>query len=449
MSIITAIDDLHQALTSVGATSTNRFRITDAEGGWLARIGGDYLAAPMFLSGAEAAALGADMLTVARLLAEVPARLGHTSTAAYAAALGYGDPIVDLLQRADGLPEILFGRVDALRTEDGFRVLEFNATSETGGMEWVDVATFGWGEDPEVSALLRSADVRNHSVTARLAVALKGLSAEVVGVDAPSVALVGGPQGTEEQAAAWHPLRDQLIAQGIPAVVCGIDSLTVRPSGVYANDTRVHIVYRIFELAQIVVDPQATDLLRQILEAAHRGAVAVFTSLASELSRDKRTVATLTESPAQLGLTPEERATVHRLVPPTTNLATPLAAATRTRLIAERATTILKPARGYAGAGIVAGWEISPAHWVAAVDGIAEPTVAQRRVVPAAEHAIDADGVPFTAESVYGIYYLEDVGFVGGGARVRPYGASFVTHDLPERTPPVQRAGIQVTGGQK
>lgn len=448
MSVMTAINDTGQDVATCSSEApTSRFRITNAERGWLGDLGGDYLGAPMFLDRADALTLGADMITVARLLTEVPARLGHDSAATYAAELGYASPIVDLLSRAHGLPEFCFGRVDALRTDDGIRVLEFNATSETGGLEWVDVATQGWNEDPQTAAALRNAGAVSDSVTAHLADALRRFAVDVMGVDGPRVALVGGPGGTPEQVAAWHPLRDQLIGHGIPAVVCGIDGLTVQASGVYAGDARVDVVYRIFELGQIVADPVATELLQGVVRAAQQGLVGVFTSLASELSRDKRTLATLTERPAELGLTPEERAAVDRLVPSTVILTTPLAAEVRDQLIAQQATTIIKPARGYAGAGIVAGWEIGAPGWAAALDAIAEPTVAQRRVVPAPEQAIDADGVGFEAESVYGIYYLQDVGFVGGGARVRPWGALYVTHDLPEKAP-AQRAGIQVTGGQ-
>lgn len=428
-------------LAPVFRDAIGRFRITDVDGGWLRTAGGDYLGAPLFAGRDETDTFGADLLTVARLLSEVPARLGHPSAAAYARQLGYGDVVADLIDRAAGLPEVCFGRVDALRTGDGFRTLEFNATSETGGLEWVDVATHGWRRDPAVAAALSGAGVGAEHATARIAETLRRLSSQVTGVDKPSVALVGGPIGVEEHAAAWFPLRDQLIAQGLPTVVTGINGLTVRDDGVYAGQSRVHVVYRIFALAQIAAVPEAVDLLRGIIDEAHRGTVAVFTSVESELHRDKRTLAALTENAAILDLTLDELAAVDRIVPPTVTLPVPLPTEVRERLLAERATTILKPARGYAGTGIVAGWEISDDAWAAALDAITVPTVAQRRVVPAVEPVLAADGTAFAGESVYGIYYLQDAGFVGGGGRVRPHGSIYVTHDLPEKIAG-QRGGI-------
>ncbi|NHA01019.1 hypothetical protein G5V59_17125 [Nocardioides sp. W3-2-3] len=92
-----------------------------------------------------------------------------TTRPATPTSLGYPTEIQDLLAAAEGLPDPLFGRVDALRTADGIAVVEFNATSETGGLEWVDQAGAGWWAEPATADALDRAGLRRVSPIENLA----------------------------------------------------------------------------------------------------------------------------------------------------------------------------------------------------------------------------------------------------------------------------------------
>lgn len=423
-------------------------RLEDADGGWLAGVGGEYLPEPYLMPRAEALGLGADSLLVARVLHDAGRRLGHRSPATWAAELGHPVEVQRLLEAADGLPDPLFGRVDALRTATGPRVLEVNATSETGGLEWVDVAGHGWQEVPEVADRLRRIGAEWVSPLDALAAALRSYAARTVGVDHPRIALVGGPVGLAEHGHAWHPLRDQLVARGLPTVVTDVWGLEVDESGVRHGGEPVHVVYRIFELSQIAADAAALAVVHEVVDAAQRGQVAVWTSLASELARDKRLLALVSARDERLALDDEERAALDRVLPRTILLEGPPSGEVLTDLLARRAACILKPARGYASAGIVAGWEVDDDAWRAALAATG-PAVVQERVVALADAVhrtvVEASGTsvePWVGEAVLGVYYLEGVGFAGGGARVHEHGEPFVT--AGPLAPPAQRAAIHL-----
>ncbi|NHA01021.1 hypothetical protein G5V59_17135 [Nocardioides sp. W3-2-3] len=118
----------------------------------------------------------------------------------------------------------------------------------------------------------------------------------------------------------------------------------------------------------------------------------------------------------------------------------------RERLLTDRAGLIYKPARGYGGEGVVAGWEIGAERWAEHLaSGV--PAVVQQRAVPVAEDGVHADGTPWVGEAVLGIYYLPESGFAGGGARLHAFGEPFVTES--GQAPPSQRAAILLSDGRR
>lgn len=391
----------------------------------LLKGGRRFLERPSFLTQAQIAAYQRDLATCADLLVSLPDRRYGGSAVAMAEALGLPAPSIELIRAAEGLPRPRYGRVDAMLSERGLRVLEFNATSETGGLEWIAPAIRAWLDQPAAAKFLADRQCEYVPPTTVLADELRAFAAAHVGSDDPTVVIVEGAGGMARYGHAWRPLRELLSEEGLQVLVCELPELSVRNGRAFVGEQAVDVVYRVFELSQVTDDAASTAILLDLIRLAHDGAVAIWTSIDSELFRNKACMATL-HSP-ELDRTEQETAAVRRLLPPTTLIAAAPTEAELGDLIRRREELILKPTDGFAGAGIVAGWEVPQARWEAAIRALTGPAVVQQRVLPLAEDVRGRDGQVRQLESVYGFYYSPGLAYAGGGSRPHAYGSSYIT----------------------
>ena len=387
-----------------------------------------FLERPSFLTESRLAAYQEDLATCVDLLGALPERRYGGSSVAMAEALGVAAPIVELIRAAEGLARPRFGRTDALVDERGLHVLEFNATSETGGLGWIDRVAQAWLDRPAAAKLLADRRAEYLSPTVLLADELRAFSVAQGGPDEPTVAIVEGAGGLALYGPTWHQLRGLLAEAGLRTLVCELPQMSVRNGRAFAGNVPVDVVYRVFELSQVTADPAGTTILLELIRLAHASRVAIWTSIESELLRNKSCLALL--GSAELDRTEAETAAVRRLLPETTLIGGPPTEALIADLVRRRGELILKPAEGFAGAGIVAGWEVPEARWESAIRALTGPAVVQQRVLPLAEDVRGRDGEVRQVEAVYGLYYSPGRSYAGGGARSRTYGSAYITEGL-------------------
>jgi hypothetical protein len=407
----------------------------DLEGlgyGWLHR--------PLFLPAEELDRLGTDLLRVVDLLASLPWRLFDGDVARTCAAVGIPAGKAELIGRLSpgGTPR--FGRIDAYHDGDSLRVLEFNATSCAGGQEWVGPLAAAMDTFPAFQDFAARHGLDRVDPVDLLAGELRRAAASI-GVAAPVVAILEGPDGLGVYGRSWFGLHRLLRARGLDVRIGEITDLEFRDGRACLAGEPVDVAYRVFDLAQVVDHPEARQATERLRDAHEAGELVLWLPLETEIHRNKRWLAYLSDPRLGLRLDPEERALVDRLLPWTRAL-DPDTAQTDPQLwrevLGDRENLVLKPNDGYGGAGITFGWTVDEPTWERAVHAAAAlGAVVQRRVVPRTEWILDpATGRLDAWDACWGLFWMPS-GFAGGGGRLVPAGEPFTIEAARKR-----RAGL-------
>ncbi|MFD0888383.1 hypothetical protein ACFQ08_27945, partial [Streptosporangium algeriense] len=108
---------------------------------YLATLDRRYLTRPVFIGEGELNRFTDDVVGAVDILMSLPERLFDGDLDRLCRTLGVEPHRARLMRRLGGVRPYRFGRIDAYHDGESFKILEFNATSETGGLEWVGPAT--------------------------------------------------------------------------------------------------------------------------------------------------------------------------------------------------------------------------------------------------------------------------------------------------------------------
>jgi hypothetical protein len=393
----------------------------------LAERGFTYLHRPLLFGQAETERFERDLLTVTGLLTELPGRVFGGDVELTCRELGIDPAKADLIGAFSRRPVPSFGRIDAYHDGGSLKILEFNATSAAGGQEWVSVLGRAYREYASFSRFAAARGLYTYDTVRLLAESLRKAHAEAGGTGDPTIALVEGEGGLSKYGRAWHPLHRQLLELGLNCHVCEIQDLHIKPGRISVNGSRVDILYRVYGLGQALETPRIRELAGQVARAHEDGDVTLWTPYETEVHRNKRWLARLSDRGLGAGLTQAEQSAVDRVLPWTRELTERVRADEPElwqRFLAEQRELVIKPGDGFGGQGITFGWQVDADRWAAALTECAAiGGVVQRRVNPRVERIVDpATGTPREWEACWGLFWLPG-GFAGGGARLVPHGS--------------------------
>jgi hypothetical protein len=382
---------------------------------------------PLFLGGGEVRRFEADLMAVTAILADLPRRLFDGDAERVCRALDLSPDQAALLGRLGARPTPPFGRVDAYHDGESIKILEFNASSDVGGLEWIGPATRALLEFDGFRSFADEYGLYYVDGEAMLTGALREAGHAVRPGAEPVIALIEGPGGLREYGHSWVKYQRVLRDRGLECHLGEISDLRFDGTGVRCGDARVDVVYRLFELAQVLGDPASLRLARQLRDAAAADRVALWTPLETEIHRNKRWMAYLSDPRLRTFLTGEERTLVDRVLPWTRAL-TPATPGSDPGLLdycrANRERLVLKPDMGFNGRGVVFGWLTADRTWIAELNkAVRTGAVIQRRVVPRPEAVVDpGTGRTTLWDACLGLFWMPG-GFAGGCARFVPSGA--------------------------
>lgn len=359
---------------------------------------GRFLAAPVFLSAAERAGLAADLRTVHNLLTSLPDRLYGGDTGALARAVGMTPTQAAVVRRAAAGPPLLpLARADLYRDAEGFKLLELNITSALGGFENADINR-AMLRHPALARFVADRGLGYADTLAAIVSTLRAECAPFMGGERPVVALADWPESFRGYEPRLRVLAALLDAMGIDAVPCHVGHLRERGNRLEAHGRAVDAVFRFF-LVEEIADPGDAELVEPVFRAVEAGTVGLFSRLDAELYGNKGALAMLSDERNRDLFSADELACVDRFLPwtryvrPTVTTPDGQQRELMPYALADREELILKPTLLHGGAGIVAGWTVTPDVWRArvaeAVDG---PYVLQRRVRPLPETFPGLDG---------------------------------------------------------
>jgi hypothetical protein len=380
---------------------------------------GRYLSRPLFLGHEECRQLYQDLANLRSALVSLPDRLYGGDLAAFARAVGANELQVSAVMRTRGPAVTMQTRADLYVDESGFRLLELNMGSALGGMDNADMsrallehrvlAEFAQAHELEYIDTMRE-QVNNYY-------AETGIPAE----SHPVLACTDWPSSYKTLEPYMRHYTDRVKKLGLDDNPCHIGQLEVRDGRVWLGDRAIDIIDRLFMLEDLLESPEAPALMEPILAAAARGEVKIYTPMDSGIFASKGALAMLSDEANRSLFSPEELASLDRILPWTRMVRPGPVTLEDGRLVdlVDYALThqhdlALKPTLMHGGSGVLLGWhsDTTPEAWEeqvrAALDG---PYVIQRRIRPVPElfTAEDGDPIPwivcwgaFTTSNGYG-----------------------------------------------
>ncbi|MEU7169460.1 hypothetical protein AB0A70_33195 [Streptomyces morookaense] len=367
------------------------------------------LARPLFADEPALQAAADDLLSLFGVLASLPDRLFDGDLAAYWAAVGGEPGLVPLLRRwAPEQPRARFGRADLHRGEHGFSLLEFNVGGGVGGFEL--------GELPRT--LLATEDfarfaaehaLRHVRTGEHVAATLRAVAPR----PSPVVALVCAPGALARYRRPLAPTAEVLRTHGLDVLLGELGEVKENGGKLFVGRARVDVVLRYFAVDET---DGCEDGLDAIVRTERAGNAVLWTGLDSTLLSNKGALALLSDPRCDAVLSAQERRLTDRILP-WTRMLTP---ALVDRCVAEREHLVLKPCRGFAGTGVVAGWTCPEPEWAGIVHRHAgRGYVVQRRAVPCPEPVVDpATGAAEDWIPVWGIFVTPH-GYGGNAIRAQ------------------------------
>jgi hypothetical protein len=285
----------------------------------------------------------------------------------------------------------LFGRPDAFQWADQLRFIEQNLTSAAGGIARVDALARFFADFPPVRAMgLRPLSPIDAYVEYFTAPDLRGLSVGYLDAVMPDGSLYDN-DGLTFMAA--------LAERGVDLVDITFASLRADSSGLYADGTRIDVVYR-GALGTLLYE--RTPELAPLFDACRRGVARMVMSPYDAVLFDKLLLAYLSDERLTDVFTAAERAALDRVVPWTRIVRDDVSTldghrAYVTDLCCEhRRDLVLKRGDSYGSEAVVIGAECTPVDWAGHVTRAADDGnwIVQRLVAPPRErvpYLVDGD----------------------------------------------------------
>ncbi len=259
---------------------------------------------------------------------------------------------------------------------DGFfsgrlRYVEYNAESPAG-MAYADNLSGVFDALPVMRAFRRRYRLRRVPVRARQLATMLRAFRQWGRERTPVIAIVdwrGLPTETE-----WQMFRDYFEARGVRALIADPRALEFRRGRLYADGTRVNLVYRRVLTSELLAKGDETKALR---DAYLAGAVCVVNTFRAKLLHKKMSLALLSDDRYAALYTPAQRRAVARHVPWTRKVRPELA----DDIARRRAELVLKPNDEYGGKGVVLGWTVAQDEWERALHAALRESYVVQQVV--------------------------------------------------------------------
>ncbi|MGH2499924.1 MAG: circularly permuted type 2 ATP-grasp protein, partial [Candidatus Limnocylindria bacterium] len=180
----------------------------------------------------------------------------------------------------------------------------------------------------------------------------------------PTIAIVdwrGLPTLTE-----FEMFQRFFAAQGLRAVICAPGDLSFRRGRLFADGTRVDLVYRRVLTSELLAQP---EVARPLVQAYLSGAVTVVNSFRAKLLHKKMSLALLSDDRYAALYSTAQRAAIAKHIPWTRRVREGHTTYRRRTvdlcdlILERRERLVLKPNDEYGGKGVVLGWTSDAHEW--------------------------------------------------------------------------------------
>lgn len=386
------------------------------------RWGPSLLQRPFYIQEDLAATVEADLLAIFDLIVSLPERLFDGDAWRYCRALGLPEDAVQVLAPITAAhPPERYGRADLYFNGSSFRLLEFNIAADLGGTEH-SILNHALLAQPEFAAHATAHRLSFIDTGLHLANAVKAAAGQVSQRNPASCALVCAPARKVPDQLLLDSLSEMLMAHDLDVQVCEPSELASRNRRILAGGRPVDLVFRYFNLEDLLPTPPPWWMM--LADAQSAGNLAIWTGPQSAAYSNKMVLPLLWDAACKGLLGDDEADLVKRLMPMSLRLhSDALAPTTSQKLIewarANRDQLVLKRIWSFGGHGIHLGWELSESEWARALHEAGSDYLLQARVDPAPEE-LEIDGRIETWIPVHG-FFVAPSGPAGDYIRAVPH----------------------------
>jgi hypothetical protein len=260
-------------------------------------------------------------------------------------------------------------RLDAFLLPDSLKFAEYNGESPAGAGYSETLAEI-FRELPVMGKFAQSYEVHSYPLSAKLLDALVMSYLDWGGSSKkPQIAIVDWED--VPTVSEFEILKERFERMGIPTLIADPRELEWDGKALYADNTKIDLVYRRVLINDIVAKPAECSAL---VKAYSANAVCVSNNFRCKIPHVKAFFAVLTDEQNGALFSHGERELIRKHIPwtrvvadvETAHYGQPIELLAFVRK--ERENLVLKPSDEYGGAGVTLGWEASEGAWDAAIE---------------------------------------------------------------------------------
>lgn len=292
----------------------------------------------------------------------------------YMASLGIGGRRAEKLARFSAIEPDPYLRADLYLTNAGWQILEMNVASDLGMLDH-------WQVSDLVAQSTLASSLGWHSISPAHALREAILRRHARQNSAPRCVIAVPPRTPREFDQIVASNADALTRAGLNMEVGELAEFSSVGDELWFRGSRVDVVLRYFHVDDLL-DEAVFASAEPILSAMEAETVRVWSNPNSSLLSNKGALALLWDRVDSGELPPDESDAVARLVPRTIFVSPSEPKSEAAAPLRDRPSWVVKPATGSGGVGVVCGWEVDDAQWLAAVKDAARDhgAVLQKRV---------------------------------------------------------------------
>ncbi|MFI1164450.1 hypothetical protein ACH4UM_12690 [Streptomyces sp. NPDC020801] len=409
----------------------------------------ELLCRPLFADRKAMDALGSDVKSMFDIIISLPERLFDGDLGRYCSAIGIDEQRTALISRLRNVEPPRSGRADLYRDGSAFKLLEFNVNTGLGGADMVEVHRALMAAEP-FAGFAREFNLDYTDTMAARADLLRDAAATVSGGREPVIAAIEADGGISAWVNGFRSIQHSMARYGIQLVLGELGQLKQKNGRVYLDGEPLDLILRYFMVDQLIDDASGQAAYEMICRVHEQGKLVLHTPPTSHLFNDKAALALLSDRRYLNSFSGAEQELIDRMLPWTRLLREGWTRFNDERVdlmsfsIEHQQELILKPGAGFAGNGVVAGWETERREWVNLLRRSAGgPFIIQHRVDPTPELIVDPDsGRLEHILPAWGVFFSEN-GYDGGFVRAATNPKTSITGG-----PGTRRTGLFTCNGQ-
>jgi len=328
----------------------------------------------------------------------------------YLNTLGYSDKEQELFKPSLEPGHCWFSRADLMKSEQGFKLIEFNIDSSVGGQE---VGELNRIYTEEYDGVLNGTQIHD-PIEGAIGHFERFFSSMGWGKEEKTIGIIDWYPDMELYIEDHKILAERLKHAGFKALICHQENLTVKEEGLFLEDDKIDILYKFFLLSDALSNLQG---VKPIADLIREGKVIAINDIHTDAFSNKGNLALLWEMLDKGHLSEEKESVVKHFIPWTSFVKNKiLYKGKETNIYSfteEKDNLVLKPVRGYGGNGVILGWSCSVEEWKESINNALqskEPYIIQERVMTVSEsmpHFYNGHVQFLDSELNYGVFLID------------------------------------------